>query len=55
MYMNKKKYIKPQSEELFDVDMTLLAGSRNYANGYEGRQQNGTFSDEGDEDVEEKY
>ena len=53
--MNKKRYIKPQMEELLDAGMSLLAGSgmgtqtENYS---PARQQDNTFADDDDDNDE---
>lgn len=52
--MNKKRYIKPQMEELLDAGMSLLAGSGMGIDDdqYIGsRQQDNTFAE--DDDYEE--
>ncbi len=49
--MNKKRYIKPMMDELSDVNMTLLAGSRLGTDIICSREQDNTFAE--DDDYEE--
>lgn len=53
--MNKKRYIKPQMEELLDAGMSLLAGSGKGSDTElysPARQQNNVFTED-DDDYEE--
>ena len=47
----KKKYIKPELEELTDVVNMILAASKFYGGDPEARQQDNTFAE--DDDYEE--
>ena len=44
----KKKYIKPELEELTDVVNMILAGSKVYGGDPEARQQGNTFAEDDD-------
>ena len=44
----KKKYIKPELEELTDVVNMILAGSKVYGGDPEARQQDNTFAEDDD-------
>ena len=50
--MNKKRYIKPEVEELIDSGAYLLAESYNGGTEAFGRQQDNVFTEE-DDDYEE--
>lgn len=53
--MNKKRYIKPQMEELLDAGMSLLAGSTKGIDSdqYIGsRQQDNVFAEDDDDNDE---
>ena len=53
--MNKKRYIKPQMEELLDAGMSLLAGSTMGIDNdslIPTRQQDNTFAEDDDDNDE---
>lgn len=45
----KKKYIKPELEELTDVVNMILAGSKYYGGDPEARQQDNVFAEDDNE------
>ncbi len=48
----KKKYIKPELEELTDVVNMILAGSKVYGGDVEARQQGNIFAEDDDDSDE---
>lgn len=49
---NKKEYIKPQMDELQDVNMNLLAGSELGTDVFVSRQENSDFTEDDDDSDE---